>query len=110
MLGRSAFVRSSVSSATKTRQLSASSLLQLPQDWSGTGREDHTTETTDDLDIQSAASKKGLQEKQESSSQSSAISEKDAGKSNVRAEKETKAPGVVLGMNDERGGVRLKPL
>ena len=64
------------------------------------------TKSTDELDIQSSASKSGTRARAEGSKQSDAISESDSQKSNEKAKKDyPEAPGPVIGMNDERGGV-----
>lgn len=57
--------------------------------------------------MQSNASKSGEQERAGGGSgQSSAISEKDHGDQNKKAKEDhPEAPGPVIGMNDERGGV-----
>lgn len=54
--------------------------------------------------MQSKASGQARREKAGGDSGSSAINESDETNSNARAKKDTKAPGPVIGMNDERGG------
>ncbi|MCJ1250823.1 hypothetical protein MMC30_008051 [Trapelia coarctata] len=71
----------------------------------GSGPDDHVTNRTDELDVQSAASKAGEKERVENASRDSASSEKDVKKDNERAKKESPESPVVIGMNDERGGV-----
>lgn len=73
-----------------------------------TGRqpEEHVTETQDELNAHSKASKSGKQEHTSSTEQSSATNEKDYGNQNKKTKEENpEAPGPVLGMNDEREGV-----
>lgn len=76
--------------------------------WEGRQLEEHVTNRKDELNVQSSASKSGVQERAAGDSeQSSAISEKDHGDQNKKAKKDhPEAPGPVIGMNDERGGVR----
>ncbi|MCJ1415316.1 hypothetical protein MMC32_001648 [Xylographa parallela] len=64
---------------------------------------DHTTNSKDELDVQSAASKSGQRERAEGS-HASATSEKDTRNDNERAQKENPESPMVIGMNDERGG------
>lgn len=76
--------------------------------WEGRQPEEHVTNRKDELDIQSSASKSGKQERAAGggSEQSSAASEKDHGDQNKKAKEDhPEAPGPVIGMNDERGGV-----
>lgn len=74
--------------------------------WTVRQPEEHVTETQDELNVHSKASKSGKQERTGSSEQSSAANEKDYGNQNKKAKEENpEAPGPVLGMNDERGGV-----
>ena len=81
----------------------------LSDTWEGRQPEEHVTNREDTLDIQSAASKGGKQSRAEDSHQSGATSEKDTGNHNERAKKDhPEAPGPVIGMNDERGGVSNK--
>lgn len=54
--------------------------------------------------MQSDNAAAGREAKDSGSESSSATSGKDVGNNNERAKKETKAPGPVIGMNDERGG------
>lgn len=85
-------------SLTVTRPLLASNSV-------GSGPKDHVTNSTDELDVQSAASKAGKKEKVEDASRDSASSEKDVRNDNERAQKENPESPMVIGMNDERGGV-----
>lgn len=74
--------------------------------WTGRQPEEHVTETQDELNVHSKASKSGNQERASNSEQSSATNEKDYGNQNKKVKEENpEAPGPVLGMNDERGGV-----
>ena len=62
----------------------------------------------DGLDVQSANSQKSREDRNagtEDQGQSQAIEQKDQGNFNKKAKETTKAPGPVIGMNDERGGV-----
>lgn len=86
--------------------------LTLPRfasgSWEGRQPEEHVTNQKDELNIQSSASKAGRQERATGggSEQSSATSEKDHGDQNKKAKEDhPEAPGPVIGMNDERGGV-----
>ena len=93
---------------TPTRTITTSRSL-LSGTWDGRQAEEHVTNRKDSLDIQSAASKSGKQTRAEDSHQSGATSEKDTGNHNERAQKDhPEAPGPVIGMNDERGGVSNK--
>lgn len=77
--------------------------------WKGRQADEHVTNSKDDLNVHSSASGSGKQERasgSEHSSSSAAISEKDHGDQNAKAKKDhPEAPGPVIGMNDERGGV-----
>ncbi|MCJ1462125.1 hypothetical protein MMC07_000725 [Pseudocyphellaria aurata] len=75
--------------------------------WEGRQLEEHVTNQKDELNVQSNASKSGGQERAAGDSgQSSATSEKDPEDQNKKAKKDhPEAPGPVIGMNDERGGV-----
>lgn len=85
--------------------LSASHALQIGQEWKGSDSKQHVTEKSDTLNVQAVTSKEWQDSKAKGSLESSATSEKDIGKSNARAKKDTTAPGPVIGMNDERGAV-----
>jgi len=74
----------------------------------GSGPEEHTTNKTDELDVQSAASKAGKKERVEGASRDSASSEKDVNSDNARAQKDNPESPMVIGMNDERGGVSCR--
>jgi hypothetical protein len=57
-------------------------------------------------DVQGDAAQEGLKSRSEGKEGSQAISQKDEGDHNKRAkEQHPEAPGPVIGMNDERGGV-----
>ena len=76
--------------------------LSLPRfafaSWEGRQPEEHVTNRKDELDVQSSASKSGVQER--------AASQKDHGDQNKKAKEDhPEAPGPVIGMNDERGRV-----
>ncbi len=61
--------------------------------------------------MQSSGSKAGKRDRVDGNKQSSAASEADARQDNSRAKKDNpEAPGPVIGMNDERGGVSCFPL
>ncbi|MCJ1481313.1 hypothetical protein MMC06_001470 [Schaereria dolodes] len=79
-------------------------------DWSGRKAEEHVTNRGDELDIHASASKSGKGARASDSGNSSATSEKDNKSDNQRAKQDhPEAPGPVLGMNDERGGVCSSP-
>ncbi len=76
-------------------------------DWSGRHGDEHATNRTDELDVQSGAAQSGKRERASGDeNQSQATTEKDKGGQNAQAKKDfPEAPDVVIGMNDERGGV-----
>lgn len=84
----------------------SATLHRFGSGWAGRQPEEHVTETQDELNVQSKASKSGKQERTTGSTeQSSATNEKDYGNQNKKTKEENpEAPGPVLGMNDERGG------
>ena len=93
---------------TSTRFLSTTRPA-LSGAWEGRQPEEHITNRKDELNIQSSASKSGKRARTEE--QDSAASEKDQGNNNERAKKDhPEAPGPVIGMNDERGGVKDFPV
>lgn len=102
---------STLLSCTTTTTTTTVNTLTLPRfasaSWKGRQPEEHVTNRKDGLDIQSDASKSGEQERAgDGSVQSSAASEKDHGDQNKKAKEDhPEAPGPVIGMNDERGGV-----
>lgn len=68
--------------------------------------DEHVTNSSNELDVQSAASKSGKRQRAEEDHPTSAATEKDTGNQNEKAKKDhPEAPGPVIGMNDERGGV-----
>lgn len=74
--------------------------------WDGRHGDEHVLNRDDELDIQSGASKSGKRERVEEDHPSSATTEKDTGNNNEQAKKDhPEAPGPVIGMNSERGGV-----
>lgn len=78
-------------------------------DWSGRHGDEHVTNRTDEFDVQSGAAQSGKRERASGDEkQSQATTEKDKGGQNEQAKKDLpEAPDVVIGMNDERGGVSL---
>ena len=80
-------------------------------DWSGRQAHEHATNRKDELDVQSGASQSGKRERAtDNDNASQGTSEKDSGNQNEQAKKDhPEAPGPVIGMNDERGGVSLRP-
>ena len=77
------------------------------KDWSGRQPQEHVTNRGDELDVQSGASQSGKRERASGDeNQSQGTTEKDKGNQNAQAKKDhPEAPGPVIGMNDERGGV-----
>ena len=77
--------------------------------WTGRQADEHVANRGDELDAQSAASQSGKRERASGdASQSQATTEKDKGNQNEQAQKDhPEAPGPVIGMNDERGGVSV---
>jgi len=75
----------------------------------GKDTDQHVTNSKDELDVHSAASRAGQRARQAGDpAHSSATSERDSGNNNRKAAEDSKAPqGTVIGMNDERGGVRV---
>lgn len=80
-------------------------------DWSGRQPQEHVSNRKDELDVQSGASQSGKRERAtDDENASQGTSEKDSGNQNEQAKKDhPEAPGPVIGMNDERGGVSLPP-
>ena len=95
----------SLSSLTQQRFASGTS------DWSGRQPQEHVSNRKDELDVQSGASQSGKRERAaDNENASQATSEKDSGNQNEQAKKDhPEAPGPVIGMNSERGGVSLRP-
>ena len=75
----------------------------------GENTKEHVTNKSGELDVQSAASKSGKGDRIADEKHSSqASTERDQGHKNEKAKKDhPEAPGPVIGMNDERGGVCL---
>ena len=77
-------------------------------DWSGRQPQEHVTNRKDELDVQSGASQSGKRDKLSHENASQGTSEQDSGNQNQQAQKDhPEAPGPVIGMNDERGQVRI---
>ncbi|MCJ1455435.1 hypothetical protein MMC28_005790 [Mycoblastus sanguinarius] len=102
----------------RTIPLTLRSLLLTPtrlyatgtSDWTGREPHEHVTNCKDELNIQSSASQSGKKARaSDQENQSQATSEKDSGNQNEQAKKDhPEAPGPVIGMNDERGGMGHK--
>lgn len=77
------------------------------KDWEGRQSHEHITNRDDNLNIQASASKSGKSDRVSGKEGSSgATTEEDKGNQNEQAQKDhPEAPGPVIGMNDERGGV-----
>ena len=100
--------RSIATTATLAREQSSAKQADTPltDDHAGRPADAHVTNSKDELDIHSEASGKGQRARQSGDANTSAAtSQKDPGDSNKKATKNTKAPGPVIGMQDERGGV-----
>jgi hypothetical protein len=73
--------------------------------WEGRKADEHVAREPDSHNVQVDAVKEGKQERA-SGEGSAAASEKDVDQKNKKAKEDhPEAPGVVIGMNDERGGV-----
>ena len=85
------------------------------KDWEGRQSHEHITNRDDKLNVQASASHAGREDRSKGDpssgsdgGQSQATTEKDKGNQNEQAKKDhPEAPGPVIGMNDERGGVSL---
>ena len=79
------------------------------KDWEGRQSHEHITNQDDNLNIQSSASKAGKSDRTAGGEgKSGATTQEDKGNQNEQAKKDhPEAPGPVIGMNDERGGVSL---
>ena len=84
------------------------------KDWQGRQPSEHVTNQKDDLNIHASASQSGQGDRMKDahsssdSGQSQATTEKDKGGQNAQAKRDhPEAPGPVIGMNDERGGVSV---
>ena len=107
---RNAAGRLLVNSRTRSVTRGFSVSVRGNSGWDGKQPEEHVTnrKDKDTLDIQADASRTGHEERAKDSTHSQATSERDAGKNNEKAKKDhPEAPGPIIGMNDERGGVRL---
>ena len=95
----------SLPSASQCRSASGTS------DWSGRQPQEHLSNRKDELDVQSGASQSGKRERAtDNENASQGTTEKDSGNQNEQAKKDhPEAPGPVIGMNDERGGVSPRP-
>ena len=95
-----------ITSLSKPR-LAVASRPRLASSSGGSQLDDHALNRKDELDVQSEAVGSGQRERAgESEPVSSAAKEKDPGNQNEQAQKDhPEAPGPVIGMNDERGGV-----
>ena len=105
-------------SAFTVRPLSTSNrLCSVTSDWQGRKPDEHAVNRTEEKDVQSEQSQAGMREKERHMSGNDAepgkeenvsqgVSEADQNNSNARAKEEApEAPGPIIGMNDERGGV-----
>ncbi|KAM3066814.1 hypothetical protein ACMFMG_011883 [Clarireedia jacksonii] len=78
--------------------------------WNGSPGKEHTTNDGDKYNVQHDASKLGREERAEGgtgegASNATGIAEKDGQDSRSKTKKEhPKAPGPIIGMEDERGG------
>lgn len=86
----------------------------ITKGWEGRQPEEHPTNSDDDLNVQVSATHSGREDRSKGDpsvsggGHSVATVEKDKGNQNEQAQKDhPEAPGPVLGMNDERGGVSL---
>ena len=75
--------------------------------WKGRQSEEHITNRKDALNVQASASQSGKKDRiSGESGASQATTEADHGNQNEQAKKDhPEAPDIVIGMNDERGGV-----
>ncbi|PQE25618.1 hypothetical protein CJF30_00000333 [Rutstroemia sp. NJR-2017a BBW] len=85
--------------------------LHQTSNWKGSPTKDHVTEDGDKYNVEHDGSKLGREERAEGgtgegTSNATSIAEKDGLNSRSKAKKEhPKAPGPIIGMEDERGGV-----
>ena len=82
----------------------ASSGATLP----GRQPEEHAVNRKDEKDVQSQQSQQGMRDKQEGNEGAQAVSQKDERNSNQRAQEEHPESPMVIGMNDEKGSVRVE--
>lgn len=73
----------------------------------GTGPNEHITNSTDRLDVHTNAAKSGKADRTSGGGGSQAANEQDDRNNNKRAQEEHPEAPMVIGMNDERGSVRL---
>jgi hypothetical protein len=74
--------------------------------YDGRHSNDHAVNRAEQLDPQSQASHSGMEAHEKGEKGSQALSRRDEGQFQKKAkEQHPEAPGPVLGMNDERGGV-----
>lgn len=89
----------------KTTKTSGASVHSTPG-YEGRHSTDHAVNRTEQKDPQSQASQSGMSQHERGEKGSQGLSRKDEGQNNKRAKEDhPEAPGPVLGMNDERGGV-----
>ena len=76
------------------------------KDWEGRDPKEHVARQDHRIDIHASASVEGRKERSTGSRGESASTEKDHKDGNQKAKEDhPEAPGPVIGMNDERGGV-----
>lgn len=84
-----------------------STATRLNAGWDGRKGDEHAI-NRDTLDVQSDSAKKSMKDQnegREDAGEAQSLDRKDHGDFNKKAKETTKAPGPVIGMNDERGGV-----
>jgi hypothetical protein len=97
--------RSLLAEEPKSNQTSGTSVSTGPG-YEGRGSNDHAVNRTEQLDPQSDAAHSSMKQRDKGEEGSQGVSQNDERNSNKRAKEENpEAPGPVLGMNDERGGV-----
>ena len=85
--------------------------VEATKDWEGRQPEEHVSNQDHHINIHSSASVEGRNERSSGSRGESATTEKDHKTGNQKAEEDhPEAPGPVIGMNDERGGVSTSSL
>jgi hypothetical protein len=94
-----------LASEPKSPKTSGTSVHSTPG-FEGRSSNDHAVNRTEQLDPQAKASQSGMKQHEKGEEGSQGLSRKDEGNFNKKAKEENpEAPGPVLGMNDERGGV-----